>query len=81
MDGVPLILMIENAKREMNMVFGQVVNKSGLPAFLIEGIILDILSDIRNRKNIELTEALAGNTGDEAKKSENQEDKDKAKKE
>ena len=55
----PLILMIENTKKDMSNAFAQIISKSGLPAFLIEGIILDILSDVRNRKNIELSEALA----------------------
>ena len=55
----PLILMIENTKKDMSNAFAQIVSKSGLPAFLIEGIILDILSDVRNRKNIELSEVLA----------------------
>ena len=55
----PLILMIENTNKDMSNAFAQIVSKSGLPAFLTEGIILDILSDVRNRKNIELSEVLA----------------------
>ena len=76
MPDTPLILIIENAKRDMNNMFYQIINKSGLPAYLIEGIIVDILSEVRNRKNIELSEALVKYSEDVSKKSETTEQKE-----
>ena len=53
-----LALMIEDAKREMTNSFNQIIQRAGLPAYLIEGILCGILSDVRNQKNIELMEEM-----------------------
>lgn len=53
---IPLSVMIENAKGMMIDAFNQVQEKSNLPAYLIEGIVLDLLSEVRNRKNLELVQ-------------------------
>lgn len=50
----PLSVVVENAKGEIVQAVNRVSAKSKLPAFLFEGIILDVLSEIRNRKNLEL---------------------------
>lgn len=51
---IPLSVMIENTKGMMFETFQQVQEKSNLPAYLMEGIIVDLLSQVRNQKNLEL---------------------------
>ena len=54
MENMPLSLMIENTKGMLIDAFNQVQEKTNLPAFLMEGIVLDLLSQVRNQKNLEL---------------------------
>lgn len=56
MDKMPLSVMLENAKGMMIDAFNQVQEKTNLPAYLMEGIVLDLLSEVRNRKNLELVQ-------------------------
>ena len=51
---VPLSVMIENTKGMMFDAFGQIQEKTNLPAYLMEGVVLDLLSQVRNQKNLEL---------------------------
>lgn len=51
---VPLSVMIENTKGMMFEAFQQIQENSNLPAYLLEGIIVDLLSQVRNQKNLEL---------------------------
>lgn len=51
----PLSLIIQEAKRMTISAFNQVQEKTGLPAFLFEGILTDLLAQIREQKNIELS--------------------------
>ena len=51
---MPLSLMMENAKGAMTDSFNQIVEQSNLPAYLLEGIVADLLSEIRKQKNLEL---------------------------
>lgn len=53
-NGIPLSVAIENAKAMVIDAFNQVQEKTKLPAYLMEGIVLDLLSQIRNQKNVEL---------------------------
>lgn len=53
-ENMPLSLMIENARGAMNDAFNQVAEQSNLPAYLLEGIVADLLSEIRKQKNLEL---------------------------
>lgn len=53
---VPLSVMLENTKGMMFDAFNQVQEKSNLPAYLMEGIIVDLLSQVRNQKNLELVQ-------------------------
>lgn len=52
--GVPLSLMLENAKRMTVEAVQNVLNQTKLPAYLYEGILIGVLSDIREQKNQEL---------------------------
>lgn len=53
-NNVSLLVAIENARMLMIEAFNQVQEKTRLPVYLMEGIVLDLLSQIRNQKNIEL---------------------------
>lgn len=50
----PLSVMMENAKAMMIASFNQVRAETALPAYLMEGIVLDLLAQVRNQKNLEL---------------------------
>lgn len=54
MNDMPLSVILENAKGMMIDSFNQVQEKTNLPAYLMEGIVLDLLSQVRNQKNLEL---------------------------
>lgn len=51
-----LALMLEEAKCEMTAAVNQVIQNTNLPAYLMEGIIVDLLSQVRNQKNLELVQ-------------------------
>lgn len=51
---VPLSVLIENAKGKFFQAFNQVIDETRLPAYLYEGMVLELLAEIRNRKNLEL---------------------------
>lgn len=53
-NNMPLSLMMENTKGAMTDAFNQIVEQSNLPAYLLEGIVADLLSEIRKQKNLEL---------------------------
>lgn len=53
-NNMPLSLMMENAKGAMTDAFNQIAEQSNLPAYLLEGIVADLLSEIRKQKNLEL---------------------------
>lgn len=53
-NSIPLSVAIENTRAMVIDAFNQIQEKANLPAYLMEGIVLDLLSDIRNRKSIEL---------------------------
>ena len=44
---IPLSILLENA-------FNQMLEETNLPAYLIEGILLEVLAETRARKNLEL---------------------------
>lgn len=50
----PLSIMLENAKGMTFQAFNQIQEKTQLPAYLMEGLIMELLADIRNQKNLEL---------------------------
>lgn len=54
----PLIEIMENARTKTVGAVNQIIQESGLPAYLMEGILVGIVSDIRNQKNSELIRAL-----------------------
>ena len=50
----PLSVMMENAKGMMISAFNEIQAETSLPAYLMEGIVLDLLAQVRNQKNLEL---------------------------
>lgn len=58
-----LLIMIEDTKRKMNMEINKIIHDSNLPCYLIEGIIVGILSDIREGKILEMLEAIREKEG------------------
>ena len=71
---MPLSVMLENVKGRMTSSFGQIMQESSLPAYLIEGILVGILADVRNQKNLELASDY-NSTNHEEKKEEETEGK------
>lgn len=51
---IPLSILLENAKGKFITAFNQIVEETNLPAYLMEGIIVEVLAEIRARKNLEL---------------------------
>lgn len=53
-NNIPLSVIMEQAKARLIMSFNQIIDESKLPAFLVEGMLSEFMSEVRNRKNIEL---------------------------
>lgn len=53
-NGAPLSLLMENARGKLIQAFNQIIDETKLPAYLMEGMLLELLSETRNRKNLEL---------------------------
>lgn len=54
----PLMIVIEEAKAQLFAAFNSIVKETKLPSFLLEGVVNDLLSDIRRQKNIDLMTML-----------------------
>ena len=50
----PLSLIIENAKTHLTKECNNIIENYQLPAFLMEGIVLDLLAEVRKQKTIEI---------------------------
>lgn len=55
----PLSVMMEEAKAKLFSAFNQIQQESALPAYLLEGCVLELLSEVRNRKNFEIVSDLS----------------------
>ena len=51
--------IMETTSQKFNTAAVQILSESGLPAYLIEGIVVGLLADIREKKAIELTQELS----------------------
>lgn len=51
---IPLSILLENAKGKFITAFNQIMEETNLPAYLMEGIIVEVLAETRARKNLEL---------------------------
>ncbi|MGN0558381.1 MAG: hypothetical protein ACI4IS_02905 [Acutalibacteraceae bacterium] len=61
----PLSIIIENAKARLLQSLNQVLKETNLPAFLVEGMVLELLAEVRGRKNLELAIDFNRKTNDE----------------
>ena len=66
---IPLSVLLENTKIRMTDSVNKVIQESNLPAYLIEGILSDILAEVRKKKNLELASDYAS-MNEEKQKSE-----------
>lgn len=69
---IPLSVLLENTKIRMTDSVNKVIQESNLPAYLIEGILSDILAEVRKKKNLELASDYAS-MNEENQKSEEDE--------
>lgn len=51
---VPLSVLMESARGKLIQAFNQVIDETRLPAYLYEGMLAELLAEVRNRKNLEL---------------------------
>lgn len=51
----PLIVIMEETRGKIKQVIVKTLKDSGLPAFLLEGIVMEVLAEVRAGKNEELT--------------------------
>ncbi|MCH5203140.1 MAG: hypothetical protein J1F03_00245 [Oscillospiraceae bacterium] len=58
MNKIPLSVLMEHARGKLIQAFNQVIDETKLPAYLYEGMILELLSDVRSRKNLEIISDL-----------------------
>ena len=52
---LPLNVKIENVRGMLNTALSQATMQYGLPAFIISGILADIMLDVKRQEKIELT--------------------------
>ena len=50
-----LIIILERARSILKSALNHVIAETALPAYLIEGVLLDILADVRAQKAVEIT--------------------------
>lgn len=53
-----LVSTLENTKIKMMATFNQIVSEGNIPMYLYEGILLEMLSDVRTQKNVELVSEI-----------------------
>ena len=70
MEDMPLNIKIENARGKINTALSEAIIEYGLPAFLISGILADVMLDVKRQEKIELTNSynnilkVTGNEGE-----------------
>lgn len=52
---IPLNIKMENVRGKLNTALSEATMEYGLPAFLVSGILADILLEIKRQEKIELT--------------------------
>ena len=64
MNNLPLNLQIEFAKSKFREALSQCIMEYGLPAYMMEGVVLDILLEVKTQANIELKNSYNAVVGD-----------------
>ena len=67
----PLSVLMEEARARITIAVNQAMAMSHLPAYLCEGILLGILADVRNSKNLEVISDIYNQNIEESKEGEN----------
>ncbi len=65
--------IITITSQKFNVAAIKIFSESGLPAYLVEGIVLNLLADVREKKALELTQDLSHRTADLEKKNDEME--------
>lgn len=52
---LPLNIKLENVRGKLNTALSEATMEYGLPAFLVSGILADIMLDVKKQEKIELT--------------------------
>lgn len=55
---IPLCVLLEQAKSAMYGALEKTINQTKLPAYLMEGIIFELLANVQSQKNIEIINEL-----------------------
>lgn len=55
MNDIPLNIKIENVRGKINTAMSEAIMEYGLPAFIVSGILADIMLDVKRQEKIELT--------------------------
>lgn len=58
MNELPLNVKLENVRGRLNTALSEVTMEYGLPAFLISGILADIMLEVKRQEKIELTNSF-----------------------
>lgn len=57
-NNIPLNVQLENVRGKLNTALSECTMEYGLPAFLISGILADIMLDVKRQEKIELTNSF-----------------------
>ena len=60
----PLMIVIEEAKTKLFSAFNDIAKETKLPPFLLESVVVDLLSDIRQNKYINLISMINSEGGE-----------------
>ena len=71
--------MMENTRQRINAAVFNIIQESGLPAYLTEGIILGVLADIRERKAAELLMSMYEGKKEQAEAKDQEQDQEERK--
>ena len=55
MNNLPLNVKLNNCKKKLDNCITSIIMEYGLPAFLIEGILSEVLLDVKKQSSAELT--------------------------
>lgn len=64
-----LPIIMEQTKTMMRNAYNEVRRTTRLPAFLMEGILVELLAEVRNEKNAEIMSQVAAEEEEESEKS------------
>ena len=60
----PLMVAVEEARLKLYSAFNNVAEETKLPPFLLEGVVTDLLSEIRKQKYVDLLAMIEQKEGE-----------------